>query len=123
MTVHKKAIIEILGSIRKLTTSKALVMSIFESSGIIIDDRLLLVSLTGNAEACLSSLMDKLSLMPSIKISAERIFRRLGLTAVMTERLSRQPLSSNSSMDFMAYPENGDDLPPFPSCDGTLIKP
>lgn len=79
MTTHEKAIIEILGSTQKLTTNKTQVISVFQSAGIIIDDRLLLVSLAGDAESCVSSLMDKLSLMPVIKISAKRILRNLGL--------------------------------------------
>lgn len=49
MIPHEKLIIEILDSTKKLTTNKALVTSIFQSAGIIIDDKLSLISLTGNA--------------------------------------------------------------------------
>ena len=80
MAPHEKAIIEILDSTQKLTTNKTLAISIFQSAGIIIDDRLLFVSLTGNAETCVSSLLDKLSSMPVIKIAAKRTLRNLGLT-------------------------------------------
>lgn len=76
---HEKAIIEILSSTQKLTTNKTQVISIFQSAGIIIDTNLLFVSFADDAESCVNSLMEKLSAMPVIKISAKRTLRSLGL--------------------------------------------
>lgn len=79
ITVHEKAIVEILDSTQKLNANKALMASIFQSAGIIIDDRLSLVSLTGNPETCLNSLMNKLSALSIIRMSAKRILWNRGL--------------------------------------------
>ncbi len=78
-TVHEDAIIEILAATRKLNTNKVQVTNIFQSAGIMIDDRLSLVSLAGNAESCLNSLMVKLSPLPTVKMMAKRILWNRGL--------------------------------------------
>lgn len=78
-TVHEEAIIEILDATKHLTVNKTLVINLFQSAGIIIDDRLSLVSLAGNAESRLNSLMNKLSPLHVVKMMAKRILWNRGL--------------------------------------------
>ena len=80
MTNHHEAIIEILASARKLTAKRELLANTFQSAGIILDDRLMLVSLTSDAETCVKTLMNNLSPLPVVKVWAQHILRHKGLT-------------------------------------------
>ena len=80
MTTHEEAIREILTSAPKLTLKRNQLGSILSSSGIIVDDYFTLVSLKGNAETCVKSLMANLSPLPVVKISANHILGNLGIT-------------------------------------------
>ena len=84
ISAHEKAISEILASMKRIMGNKTLVANIFQSAGISIDDRLSLVSLRGNAETCVNSLMDKLSHLPVANVSARRILRNRGLNGGLT---------------------------------------
>lgn len=78
---YQKAVVEILDSAKKLTPDKAQVESLFQASGIKVDGNLAFIAFNGNPDGCVKALMDKLSAMPVVKISAKRILRNEGITA------------------------------------------
>ncbi|MBI5427818.1 MAG: hypothetical protein HZA02_06005 [Nitrospinae bacterium] len=77
---YQKSIVEILDTAKKLTPQKTEVENIFQSAGIKVTGDLAFVSFNGNPESCVKTLMEKLSAMPVVKISAKRIFRDGGIT-------------------------------------------
>lgn len=76
---YQKAINEILDSAKKLTSNKTQLEDLFRSSGIIVDNNLVFIQLNDSPEHCIRILMEKLSAMPVIKISAKRILRNEGI--------------------------------------------
>lgn len=78
---YQKAVVEILDAAKKLTQDKAQVESLFQNAGIKVDGNLAFIAFNGNPDTCVKTLMDKLSAMPVVKISAKRIFRNEGIVA------------------------------------------
>jgi hypothetical protein len=77
---YQKAVQEILDVAKKLTPKKEEVESIFNSAGIKVSGDLAFIAFNSSPESCAKALMDKLSAMPVVKISAKRIFRDGGIT-------------------------------------------
>ncbi len=76
---YQKAMTDILDTAKKLTPNKTEVETIFQSSGIKLGGDLSFISFNGSPESCVKTLMEKLSAMPVVKISAKRILRDCGI--------------------------------------------
>ncbi|MBI5178480.1 MAG: hypothetical protein HZA04_04400 [Nitrospinae bacterium] len=79
--MNPKAVIEeILDTAQKLSLEKDRIKGIFQKSGINVDGNGKVASVNGDPLAALKSLMDNLSEMAVVKISAKQIVRKAGLT-------------------------------------------
>lgn len=76
---YQKLVTDILDSAKKLTSEKERVGDIFQASGIKVDRNLAFIDFNDSPETCIRALMDKLSAMPVLKISAKRILRNEGV--------------------------------------------
>lgn len=75
----KDVISEILETSFKLSMEKDRILEIFKKSGVVIDGEEV-VGVDGEAKTVLKSLMENLSAMAVIKISAKQIIRKSGLS-------------------------------------------
>lgn len=76
---YQKLVTDILDSAKKLTSERERVGDLFQASGIKVDRNLSFVDFNESPETCIRALMEKLSAMPVLKISAKRILRNEGV--------------------------------------------
>ncbi len=77
---YQKVVTDILDSAKKLTAEKERVETLFHASGIKVDRNLVFIAFNDSPEVCIKTLMEKLSALPVIKISAKRILRTGGVS-------------------------------------------
>ncbi len=71
---------EILHTALKVSLEKERILAIFERSGIHVDGQMHIVNIAGEPLAAIKSLMNNLSELAVVKISAKQIIRKAGLT-------------------------------------------
>ncbi len=81
MTMKSKQVIqEMLDSAQKLSLEKDRIRGIFQKSGVVVDDNMRVSAVNGDPQAVLKALMDNLTEMAVVKISAKQVLRRNGLS-------------------------------------------
>jgi hypothetical protein len=71
---------EILDSAQKLSLEKDRIRGIFQKSGVMVDANMRVSAVNGDPTAVLKALMDNLSEMAVVKISAKQVLRRAGMS-------------------------------------------
>ncbi|MBI3580956.1 MAG: hypothetical protein HY098_02590 [Nitrospinae bacterium] len=77
---RKQVIQEILDSAQKLSLEKERIRGIFQKSGVVVDFDMRVTAVNGDPTAVIKVLMDNLTEMAVVKISAKQVLRRAGLT-------------------------------------------
>lgn len=81
MTMNLTRVIqEILDSAQKLSLEKDRIRGIFQKSGVVVDADMRVSAVSGDPTDVLKALMDNLSEMAVVKISAKQVLRRAGLS-------------------------------------------
>lgn len=76
----KQVIQEMLDAAQKLSSEKDRIRGIFQKSGVVVDVNLRVSAVDGDPMAVLKVLMDNLTEMAVVKISAKQVLRRAGLS-------------------------------------------
>lgn len=71
---------EMLDSAQKLSLEKDRIRGIFQKSGVVVDANMRVSTVNGDPTAVLKALMDNLTEMAVVKISAKQVLRRAGLS-------------------------------------------